>query len=569
MRRFALKLKSLLKNSALGLTLAACAGAALAQSITSEPLRPVDPFDVSALDRSEGALPETLWRGSNAATARAAIERAPAPSQSAAVNRLTARALLSGGAPPDGAAGDQALAALRMETAWNIGFAEDVAELGRRTPAIEEAPDLSRLKADAELSLGQLEQACQTANRLKDGRDEAYWLQLRAVCLTRANDSAARLTEDLARAAGPDENFDTAMALAYGDEVEEVEPASPLLLAMALNSNTTIRLKLDELSPPVLTALTLGEGPEEIKPVLARKAAGMGLISAGALAEIYRSVQPPETEGVAADLMAAAMNAEGETREALMFRAAESLADPAMKADAVAEALDGARTAEDFMLTARLYRPVMANIERSGDHAMLFARAAAAGGDPELAELWRERATTPPPPPPTSSLSAPLDADGDGAPEPVSLTAPASQRASFDPPSDTDLARLNALIDLYPSARGELAVERRLDEGGANAGFEALMLSAMGGEPLSPDMRAAFLEADGGAVSGALVLTLAAAAEAGAKAETGLLAAALLGDSPAAASDADLYSAVSALRRAGLNDSAAEIAVAAVLARRR
>ena len=62
MRRFALKLKSLLKNSALGLTLAACAGAALAQSITSEPLRPVDPFDVSALDRLDTAGAYLLGR---------------------------------------------------------------------------------------------------------------------------------------------------------------------------------------------------------------------------------------------------------------------------------------------------------------------------------------------------------------------------------------------------------------------------------------------------------------------------------------------------------------------------
>lgn len=550
-----------LKTSLVAACLALSTGAAAAQSITAEPLRPVDPFDVGAVAPEDGALPETLWRESDAASARAAITRAPAPASSAAVARIVRRALLSGGSPPQGGAGDEALAALRLETAWRAGFAGGVADLAARTPDIESSEPLSRIKADAELAMGALDAACRTADRLKSGRDAPYWLRLRATCLVRADDPAADLTADLARAAGDDPAFEAALGLAAGDEIEAVAPDSLLLLGVALNSPVTIRLSMDALAPPRMAALTLGRGPDEVKPMLGREAALRGWIRASELAAIYRMVPAPDTGGVDGALLVASRAVDGARREALVFQAAEAAAGPEVRAAAVADALGAARSAGEYALAARLYRPIIADLPRTADHAMAFAEAAALAGDPALAVSWRRAATEPPPPPPQPAGAPPPDAG------PVALT---SAQPAFTPPPPRELARLNALIDLYPQVRGELAAERRREAGGPGAGFEALMLDAAAGEPLDAAGRAALLSGEPAPGDAGLALALAAASEAGADAETALLAAALLGEADlATASPALLYAAVRALAAAGLEASAAELAAAAILARRR
>lgn len=595
MRRFALSLKTVSRISAGALAAAALLAAAPASAqITSEPLRPVSPFDVGAFSDSDEALPETLWRGSSAASARAAIDLAPETSRSAAVNRLLSRALLSGGTPPRGAEGDEALASRRLEKAWTAGFAPQVMRLASGAPNNRSIPAVARIEAESELTLGDLDAACETAEGLREGRDELFWLQLRAVCLAGADDPAASLTADLARDAGAEDDFETALALVHDEEdADEVNPGSALLLGVALSEGAELSLDLDEAARPVLAAMGVGAAPQGMQIEAARQAALLGLIEPASLGELYGAVEPDVPQGgededeegeaaapavTPAEMLALAMEEDGVTREALLYRAAREARDPSIRADAVWQALQDPEGADNYLLIARLFHPLLADIPPQHDHGIDLARAAAVAGDGVLAREWRQAA-----------LQGPSDFSG-GAPlnyqeASQSLTSPlegmeepdsaGEADSDSETPGDQTLAELDALIDLDPAAREELSVERRLqamEENPELALFDAMMLAAVGADSAPPELRVKVLEtglSTGNEVDPALLLAMEQAAGAGAMAETGLLAAAVLGEGgPRDAAPGDLARVLSALQRAGLEEDARRLAVEAMLSRR-
>jgi len=302
------------------------AAPALAQDISSEPLRPLDPLDAGALSRDAGALPETLWAGSTAASAKAALNAVPAGIVSPTVNDLLRRTLASGGEPPEGGVGDSDLAAARLLTLWRAGFVSEVSAIAARTPNLETAPLLSRVKAEADLALGEIDDACEAENRLEEGRNDLFWLQLRAICQARAGSPAASLSIDLARNAGADEDFEIALTLAEGVSIETVRPLDALVLGTALNSDTTMEISLADTPPRFIAALAAGKGPPSVKPALAYEAAKAGWISPAALAEVFSTITPDAETGLAnpADPLSAALAAEGLARRALMYRAART-----------------------------------------------------------------------------------------------------------------------------------------------------------------------------------------------------------------------------------------------------
>lgn len=601
MRRFALSLKTISRISAWALAAAAILTAPAGAQITSEPLRPVSPFDVGAFNEPGEALPETLWRGSSAASARAAIDLAPDASRSAAVNRLMSRALLSGGAPPRGAEGDEDLASLRLDKAWTAGFAPQVMRLASGAPNNRSIPAIARIEAESELTLGDLQAACETAEGLREGRDDLFWLQLRAVCLAESGDPAASLTADLARGAGAGEDFETALALVRGDEDPgDVEPDSALLLGVALSQGAKLSLDLDKASRAVLAAMGAGAAPPGMQLAAARQAALLGLIDPASLGELYGAVEPEAAadgeddgeereeegngEGAApavtpAEMLALAMEEDGAMREALLYRAAREARDPSIRADAAWQALQDPEGAGHYLLMARLFHPVLAETEPQHRHGIDLARAAAAAGDGVLAREWKQAALQGPA---DFSGGAPLDYEQasqsltsplQGLEEPESAEKDAG--GADDAPDEQTLAELDALIDLDPAAREELSVERRLqamEDDPELALFDAMMLAAVGADSAPPELRVKVLESGlstGNEVDPALLLAMEQAAGAGAMAETGLLAAAVLGEGgPREAAPGDLARVLSALQRAGLAEDARRLAVEAMLSRR-
>ncbi|MGE0597693.1 MAG: hypothetical protein AB7P07_15125, partial [Hyphomonadaceae bacterium] len=171
--------------------------------------------------------------------------------------------------------------------------------------------------------------------------------------------------------------------------------------------------------------------------------------------------------------------------------------------------------------------------------ALLFARAAIAGGDTQLARRLTE----------------------------------AARAAGVD---QAAMAPLDAALAVMNNARGEqalMAVRRRIDAGGASgargAARDVAILTALG---LPSDGAVqSFLLANapqGGARADAgAMAALASAAERGAMGEAALLAVVAAGEGGPARLDADsLASLLRALRTVGLEDDARRIAVEALLA---
>jgi len=136
---------------------------------------------------------------------------------------------------------------------------------------------------------------------------------------------------------------------------------------------------------------------------------------------------------------------------------------------------------------------------------------------------------------------------------PAQLTAP---RPAFTPPSPQTLARVEALMDVYPETRRELSVERWSDRIGPQG---AAAMLALNGRPMSADMRARALSRGDGAAPALGVLH--AAAESEAQAETALLAVTVLGPELRNEDPASLHGAIRALRAAGLEGPARAIAI--------
>lgn len=532
---------------------------AWAQDIEVESLGPVDPFSVGVMTPSQGGLPDDLWQGSTAELAAEAMSRVPADSDSPAVNRLIAKALLSGGEPPEGADGD-ALAAQRMQALLAAGFAEDAARLASRTPDVAARPGLAEAQANAFLVSGDLDGACATADSLREGREGAFWLRLRAVCLAVAGQTTrADLTAELAREEGDNPQFERAYALAVLGEAleEEVETADPLVFASAIRAGARITLA-DAASRAMMAP------PAEDEPHLAvlraARAAKAGLITPAAVAAVYESVPRPALEPGVSRLDAALDSPDG-AREALLYQLAlDATEAPDQRAQALAASLESVDDAAGFLLAARLLTPGLRDLptDAGRDDALLFAQAAAAAGDPSLARRWLRTATERPAPP------APNPGSDAGAPVPLGVAPP------WTPPEPEDVASVEALIAL--SAEGPEAAQSRLEsEGEARVRFiDAAVLAALG-KTGDPAMRLALLRGEGGDGERAdadVLLAMDSAAADGATAETALLAAAAMGPGPVALAPADLVRVVRALATVGLEQDAREAGLEAMLAAR-
>ncbi len=532
-------------------------GPAAAQDIQVESLGPVDPFSIGVLAQSQGGLPESLWNGTTGALAREAIARAPANSGSPAVNTLIAKALLSGGEPPEG--GDGAVLAMqRMEALIAAGFAAEAATLSSRTPDISERGDLAEAQARGHLLSGDLPAACRTAEILREGRDAEFWLRLRAVCLASEGETArADLTAQLARQAGRNEQFERAYALALLGEApdENVETADPLVFATAVQVGAIIAPPANAPRAMLVTPLP-GAAPEDAA-LYQTDAARIGLATPQEAAAAYEAVESPDVDDELGWLDAA-LDAGPGVREAWLYQLAlEPAAAPEVRAQAIAASLESADGPAAFILAARTLAPALRLLppDAGRNDALLFAVASAGAGDAPLARRWRDLATQPP--------TVPVAQDS-GAPVPLGVRPP------WESPEPADLAAADALIALWGESP-EAGASRLDDEGDPRIRFiDAIVLDALG-KSAEPELRLRLLRGEGGEGERAdanVLLAMEVAAESGALAETALLAAAAMGQGPATIAPADLSRVVRALDEAGLGEDARNAGLEAMIAAR-
>ena len=207
--------------------------------------------DLFAATPGPTGLPDTLWRGASADLARIVIPIAAQKPLTPALAGFADRVLATGGQAPDGAGADVDLAASRIAAVLALGDAPGARTMLDHTPGVTASPALSQVLAEADLVMGQADQACQAGDNLTQGKDQPYFRRLRAFCLVRAgNTDAAQLAFDLADAQAKDVIYKRLMSAA----VSGTPPGAPSLrngLDLALSQ----QLKLD-LTPAVDTAWT-------------------------------------------------------------------------------------------------------------------------------------------------------------------------------------------------------------------------------------------------------------------------------------------------------------------------
>ncbi len=363
--------------SALALFAAGAAGQAQEPDIVVAELGEVRPLEVSG----GGGLPDDVWSSGDAGALRAILESLPGSASAGWSNRAAANlarsALLSGGAPPAGAPGDEAAASiLRADRALAAGGARVAYGLLSRTPRINESAQLSRLYAETAFAIGENQAACRAANALLDGRDSPYWLRVRAACL--AFDGlipAAELTAELARATSADDRFDALFdALALDRPLPRgAAPATGLELAIA-----------EAVAPA--TRIT----PADAAPVWLKRAAE----------RTGPSISLPQT---LPEALEAAVALEGADRRAALGALIQQDLDREIAAEALAIRLTDAAEMDRFAEAAKAYGPEVARLPITGDtlaHGRLFVLAALGADDVIAARAWREALMDGPSPPP-------------------------------------------------------------------------------------------------------------------------------------------------------------------------
>jgi hypothetical protein len=199
----------------LAFTLAAafCAASATAQPVQVAPLAAPDSFSIPGRDTG---LPETLWRGSSVELQRKVLPMLATKPLSPAAAALARRVLATGAPGPEGA-NDPALLALRANALLALGDSLAASSLLQRAPGLERNADLARAGAESALLAGDEARACAIEQGLGVGREEIYWLRLRAYCQTVAGQAAqAQLTFDLAQAQARDAVYGRLMAARLG-----------------------------------------------------------------------------------------------------------------------------------------------------------------------------------------------------------------------------------------------------------------------------------------------------------------------------------------------------------------
>ena len=232
-------------------------GPARAQPVEVSPLAAPDAFTTPGRDTG---LPATLWRSASVRTARTVLALLATKTLSPAGAALARRVLATGAPGPQGAGSDPALAGARATALLAQGDAKAAAAILARAPGVDRAPELAQAAAETALLAGDDARACAVAEGLSAGRDEIYWLRLRAYCQAIAGQKAeAQLTLELAQSQARDPVFGRLMAAKIAGAGNPGAASLRNGLDYALSRSLGLDLGQAKASPAVAAALAAGD----------------------------------------------------------------------------------------------------------------------------------------------------------------------------------------------------------------------------------------------------------------------------------------------------------------------
>lgn len=392
----------------LNLSAAAAAGISLffadvvsAQSLTPRPVEQSalarDAFSTGVLSRSNGALPNDLWRGADPAAVDRLLDAAPARPAAPSLGEALRRTLLSNGDGPGGASAS--LGAKKLGVLIGAGYVDEARTIASLSNAPRDDVATNQALAVADLLDGKLNDACLRNASLATGRDSTPSVMLRVLCYAAKGErDAAELTLGLLREQGALSDTDDALMTAV---VSGVAPKSMPAPENAFHLAALRQLKLP-LSPgnlkranggvlkAVMYDATVDVSTRAAAGVLAAK---IGAVQGPELAALYAALPATTAEIADADKRAASRPNDPYS-DVLVYKKIAGMTAPEMlrdKAGAVAAAIGAADTFARLRGAALVYSADIKTFEGtilSPQEYGRFALARLVAGDAASAARW-------------------------------------------------------------------------------------------------------------------------------------------------------------------------------------
>lgn len=403
------------------------------------------PQALGPLNADNGGFGPDLWRGAPSPLVTALMSRLPTADGSPAVHDLARRLLLTAASvDPDSPAGgalsaaDRRLAAVRLEKLAARGDLEGSAALAAAVGTEMRDAAAAQLKADVFLLADDVERACDVATQEIESTPSPDWLKVLAFCRSLMGDRAgAALTMDLLQETAVEMpvfyqllDFLLTPEPRPALELTTLQPASPLLLAMALSTALPLPADAAENASPLMLA-KLATVPSLAAPQRLEAAwavARLGGLEPVRLRQLYAALPFSDQERRAAAVVAPSL---GEAAAMALFTQAIAQAeDGAAQARLVQAAVQYAKSIRELPLLAALTADLLTPVDTTGpvEAAPDLARLLLLAGKADAARAWYDALR--------------ISADG------------------------SDPAAVTALIDLWP----------------------LLLVGAGGGVPLSPEV---------------------------------------------------------------------------------
>ena len=363
-----------------------------------ESLAPISASAAGTLSASGGGFPMDMWYRSDPGLVAALLPAIPGGNGSPTATELARRLLLTAANPPEGESAD--LLAMRMARLNALGLPGDTQELAASAGRSALSAAAIAALADAAFLESDSDGGCRS---VRDGMalGENIDLQKALVFCQRlaGEDAVADLGITLLQEAGValEPQFlalDNALSSGTRGRIDSLDGATPLIFAMALNSDVAFTGALIA-SAPVAVQRAIAESPaldNEVRLAAAEGATAGGVMPGSELAALYEAVA--FTPDMLANALTQAGTMDDGSAHALLYQAGRTQQLPAARAEALASLLHHAAEtggAPGYLAAARAVAGQIAGLEPASELAWFSADASAAllmAGRPESAARW-------------------------------------------------------------------------------------------------------------------------------------------------------------------------------------
>jgi hypothetical protein len=337
-------------------------------AIEAQPLVPTDASWTGVLGLSEGAFPESIWRGTPRSFVAAALPLLQ-PSSSPALQDLARRLLLSNAISPAGADADNrpSLAAARLDRLMALGDVAGALAVMDQLPADPTGDGMDRTRVELRFAGNDTAGACRMIDDGIARYQNRWWDRALIACQALGGDGAkAALGLSLLREqkAAPDATFDALIEALGGapHKIEKLPDPTPMRLALLAAAKLPLPAEtLASAGPAALLAYASSEAlPAERRLGAAERAAALGALAPDALGALYRQVQMKPEDQVAA--LGDGKLPETPKDRAILYQAARSGAPADTRAAAIAAFFAAAKKRGAFPLAARLLAPALTEL---------------------------------------------------------------------------------------------------------------------------------------------------------------------------------------------------------------